>query len=454
MAKHIPSYACNTNAGQGLLRILEEPMLRYVLDKCKALCGTQIRVVIGHGARELRAAFPDEASRFILQEEQLGTGHALQCAWPFVQAWGLEYLLVVNGDTPLLPLEEIRLFAQQALTGAADIAFATMFLDDPGAFGRVVRNDGDVTAIVEAKEYDEAAHGPATGEVNAGVYCLRAAVLKELLPLLTKDNAGAEYYITDLVGLGVRRGLRVFGYALEGGQELLGINTPEELARAEEGLRAELVRAHQARGVIIRAADSVRIGPYVEIAPGADITGPCEIYGASRIGPQTHIASHCRLQDAVLERGAKLHSFSHVQSAQLRPLATAGPFARLRPGALLEEDAHVGNFVEVKKSRLGKGAKAGHLSYIGDSDVGAKVNIGAGTITCNYDGREKHQTRIGDGAFIGSNTALVAPVSVGAGSLIGAGSVITKDVPDNHLGITRAMQKNLPRHRREDEQAE
>ena len=428
-----------------LQRILEEPMLRYVYDAVGPVCGHNIWTVVGHGVDMLRAAFPDREDTFIVQEQQLGTGHAVQRAWPAVLGSGLEHVLVINGDTPLVSSEVLRGFLTAALAEKADIAFITLTLPDPGAFGRVVRKGGRIAAIVEAKDYDPARHGPEPREINAGIYCLRTAAVTPLLPLLSNSNKSGEFYITDLIGLGVERELKVYGHMRDDDPDLLGINNPEELVRSEERIRARIVREHMRNGVIIRAPQSVRIGPDARLERGAEITGPCELYGACSIGRGARIASHCRLSGATMEAGVVMHSFCHVQDAHIGPHCIVGPYARLRPGSVMEEDSHIGNFVEMKKTRLGKGAKANHLTYLGDADVGAGANVGAGTITCNYDGKNKHVTRIGEKAFIGSNTALVAPVTVGAGALVGAGSVITKDVADNHLGVARAKQKVIAR---------
>jgi bifunctional UDP-N-acetylglucosamine pyrophosphorylase/glucosamine-1-phosphate N-acetyltransferase len=428
-----------------LQRLLEEPMLRYVYDAVAPLCGRHLWTVVGHQAELLRAAFPERAEGFIVQEPQLGTGHALQQAWPAVLAAAPDRVLVINGDTPLVSQEVLRDFLDASAAVGADIAFITLTPPDPGAFGRVLRRGGNVTAIVEAKDYDPARHGPEPREINAGIYCLSVGAVTRLLPLLAASPSSGEVYITDLVGLGAAYALSVYGHARGDDANLLGVNTPEELARSEEDLRARLVREHQRGGVIIRAPQSVRIGPDARIERGADITGPCELYGKCRIGRGARIASHCRLTGVTMEAGAVMHSFCHAEDAHIGPACVVGPYARLRPGAVLEEDAHVGNFVEIKKARLGKGAKANHLSYLGDADVGAGSNVGAGTITCNYDGKNKHVTRIGERAFIGSNTALVAPVTVGADALVGAGSVITRDVPDKHTGIGRARQTTFAR---------
>jgi bifunctional UDP-N-acetylglucosamine pyrophosphorylase/glucosamine-1-phosphate N-acetyltransferase len=239
----------------------------------------------------------------------------------------------------------------------------------------------------------------------------------------------------------------VAAYNFGDAPELLGINSPLDLVGAEELLRERIVAGWQEGGVIVRQASSVRIGPKATIAPGVEITGPTEIYGETRIAGGVTVASHCLLQDCVIAEGARLHNFSHCENALVGQACTVGPYGRLRPGSVLEDGAHVGNFVEVKKSVLHRGVKANHLSYLGDAEIGAGTNIGAGTITCNYDGVNKHKTSIGERAFIGSNTALVAPVTVGDGALVAAGSVITKDVPDGALAIGRARQETKPRRK-------
>lgn len=428
-----------------LQELLGEPMLAYVLAALRPLY-TQadgreaVWAVLGHGAEQVEAAFPNLAA--IRQEQQLGTGHALATALPTLREQGVARVLVVNGDVPLLTTDIVRRFLAEA--GDAAIAFASLSLEDAGAYGRVVRKGGDVAAIVEAKDFNPALHGPDTGEVNAGLYLLDVEAVARLLPRIGNNNKSGEYYITDLVALGLADGLCVRGVNCGADESLLGVNSPAELARMEELLRGRIVRRLLASGVTLHAPELVRVGPFAEVAPGAEITGPCEIYGRSQVETGARIESHCVLMHGVVRSGARIRSFSHLERAEAGENTVVGPFARLRPGALLEPESHVGNFVELKNARLGAGAKANHLSYLGDAEIGAGANIGAGTITCNYDGKHKHRTTIGAHAFIGSNTALVAPVEVGDGALVGAGSVITKDVPAGELAVARGRQKNLP----------
>ncbi len=434
-----------------LHELLGEPMLWYLYKTLDPLFGSRVWTVTGHKAEDVRATFPERAAapgQWIYQAEQLGTGHAVQSAWSVITAAGLEWLVVVNGDTPLLPPDKLAAFTDWTIASGADLSFMTLTLEEPGAFGRVLRTggpEGSVAAIIEAKDYDPARHGPEPREINAGIYCLRVASIGPLLGRLENNNRSREYYLTDTIDMAVREGLKVEAMHCGNDPHLLGINSPRELIAAEETLRQAVIRDWQERGVLIRAADSVRIGPRVHLAPGVEIVGPCELYGKAELASETTVESHCWIKDARIGPCCRIKAFSHIEDAEMGPRCQVGPYGRLRPGARLMEDARVGNFVEVKKSVLGKGSKANHLTYLGDATVGDGVNIGAGTITCNYDGQRKHTTRIGDRAFIGSNTALVAPVDVGAGALVAAGSVITQDVPADMLSIARERQINIIR---------
>ena len=431
-----------------LATLLGEPMLGYALAAAESLCGERVWTVVGHAADAVRSAFPGASGRFLTQEPQLGTGHALQTAWPALRAAGLGWCLVVNGDTPLADAGRLAEFVRQAQAEGADLAFLSLDLDDPGAFGRVVRDPaGGVEAIVEAKDWKAAGGAAGPGEINAGIYWLRLDAVDPLLARLSADNAGGEFYITDLVGLAKAAGLAVAAVHAGRDPHLLGINSPAELARAEEFLRGRIVDGLLDAGVTVHRPDLVTVGPRAQVSPGAELFGPCEVLGASRVAPGAVVESHCVLRDAVLEPGCTVRSFSHLEEAQVGEGCVVGPYARLRPGAVLEEGARVGNFVEMKKAVLRRGAKANHLTYLGDAEVGEGANVGAGTITCNYDGANKHRTVIGAGAFIGSNTALVAPVKVGENALVGAGSVITKDVEPGQLALTRAPQRQMPRRK-------
>ncbi|UIJ37263.1 bifunctional UDP-N-acetylglucosamine diphosphorylase/glucosamine-1-phosphate N-acetyltransferase GlmU [Desulfobaculum bizertense] len=429
--------------------LLGEPMLWYVHRALEVLSLSSITTVIGHGADQVRRAFAELTDdAFVLQTEQRGTGHALQEAWPALKKQQLDAVLVANGDTPLVPAARLRQLVEESEARNADIAFLTISLDKPGAYGRVIRDEnGFAKAIVEAKDFHPEDHGGEVHEINAGIYWLNMERVAPLLGQLNNNNASGEFYITDLVALGVQQGLTVL--AVDGGTDpgLLGVNSPAELVRSEELLRAQIVDGLLDSGVLVHNPAAAFIGPKAEIEPGCELFGPLEIYGKSRISGETCVQSHCRIDSSVIGAGSIIKAFTHLENAQVDASCQVGPYTRLRPSAHVCDGAKVGNFVEMKKSTLGKGSKASHLTYLGDAQVGKDVNIGAGTITCNYDGKNKYTTVIGDESFIGSNTSLVAPVEIGAKALVGAGSVITHNVSENSLGITRAKQKELPRRK-------
>jgi bifunctional UDP-N-acetylglucosamine pyrophosphorylase / glucosamine-1-phosphate N-acetyltransferase len=421
--------------------LLGEPLLWYVHEAVRKVSQETI-VITGYKAEEVEGFALVGHPQYVRQPKQFGTGHALQIAWPHLGS--AQWCLVVNGDTPMITAIELERLI--SLGSDMDLAFLTMDLEEPSGYGRIVRSgNGRLERIVEAKDFDPAIHGVATGEVNAGHYLLNRKTVEPLLSRLDNKNKQGEFYITQLIDLAIEQGLRVGGIKGHGSANLLGVNSPRELVCAEEDLRQQIVSSWIERGVIIRNAGSVRIGPRVELEPGCEITGPCEIYGQARVETGVRIDSHCWIMATNLHPGSHIRSFSHLELAEVGTGCVVGPYARLRPGTLLMDDARVGNFVEVKKSVLGRGSKANHLTYLGDSEIGEGVNIGAGTITCNYDGKRKHKTVIGDGSFIGSNTALVAPVTIGKRSIVGAGSTITKDVGEDLLAVARSKQKQYPR---------
>ena len=430
-----------------LQELLGAPMLRYVYTALDPLFGEGVWTVIGHQSEQIEAAFDGENRKFIYQKEQLGTGHALQTAWNDLLESGISHVLVVNGDTPLLPQPRMINFLKECLASHTDIGFMTLTLPHPDSFGRVVRHHGDVAAIIEAKDYDEHLHGPEPREINAGIYLLRVASVAPLLERLSNENKSGEYYITDLVGFAVQEQMVVTGVDCGNDPHLLGINNPAELVRSESLLRANLVMEWLEQGVTIHAPEYVRIGPMVTLEPGAVLHGPCELYGRTHVAKGAEIYSNTWINDSTLAEGCVIHPFSHLDGATVGEQCVAGPYARLRPGAVMKQGSKVGNFVEMKKSVLGDGSKANHFTYLGDAEVGTGVNIGAGTITCNYDGVNKHKTVIEDNTFIGSNSALVAPVTIGKNVLVGAGSVITKNVPENSIAVARGKQKTLPKKR-------
>jgi len=430
-----------------LHRILGEPMLWYVYRALEqALPEGDVISIVGHGSQEVAAAFPEQSEQFILQERQLGTGHALQCAYPRLRRAGFSRVLVVNGDAPLITGRALQSLLQTSLEQSAEAAFISVELPDPSGYGRVIRSSqGQVEAVVEDKDLESRPESRAIREVNAGIYCFDLTALEAHLSRLSSDNAQGEYYITELIDLCLAHGGRVATVTETDPEQFLGVNSPRELARCEELLRKRHMDQALDGGVLLHAPELVRLGPRTSIAPGAELSGPVEIYGQSVIEAGAQVDSHVWIRDSHVGAGSWVRHFSHLEDVQVGQSCQVGPYARLRPETVLAEGAKVGNFVEVKKSRLDKGAKANHLAYLGDAEVGEGANIGAGTITCNYDGKTKHRTIIGPKSFIGSNSALVAPLTLGAESVVGAGSTITADVPEKQLAVSRVKQKNLPR---------
>lgn len=432
-----------------LQTLLGDPMLRHVHRALRPLFGRRVFAVIGHGAAAVEKEFKEDGLQFILQEEQLGTGHAVSISLPALLRSGAAELLVVNGDTPLISTSSVERFIAHCAAEKSDLAFISLTLKDPASFGRVLRKEGRkngaVQAIIEAKDYNAALHGPEPGEINAGIYHLKLDKLSPLFQSIINENKSGEYYLTDLVALAVSAGFKVTAFDAGDNPELLGINSPLELESAEELLRERVIRGLLTSGVIIHGAQGVRVSPLSSIEPGAEIFGPCEVRGNSLLKRGCKVGPYCYIKDSEVGSGSEVREFSHLEGAEVGRDCVVGPYARLRPGAELEEGSHVGNFVELKKTRLGKGAKANHLSYLGDSEIGAGSNIGAGTITCNYDGKNKFKTIIGENAFIGSNSALVAPIKIGDNALVAAGSTLTKDVPDGSLAVARQRQINKER---------
>src|SRR5215472_6284352 len=408
--------------------IAGRPMIRYPLEALSPLCPAATVVVIGPRMDEVaRVVSPAET---VVQDPPLGTGDAVRAAMRALDGrlapqGAIEDVLVLYGDTPFLATETLsRLLTERRRTDAA-VLVAGMRPVDPGPYGRfVLAADGTLECIVEAA--DASPEEQAIGLVNGGIMVIEARRLDEFLEALRSDNAKGEFYLTDIVAIAHRKGLSCRTVELPA-EELIGINTRAELAEAEAAMQRRLRRAAMESGVTLVAPETVFLSADTRL--GRDVVvEPNVIFG---LGVE-------------VGEGARIRSFSHLEGATVGAGAIVGPFARLRPGAILEEEVHIGNFVEVKAARLGAGSKANHLSYIGDSEVGPRTNIGAGTITCNYDGFNKFRTIIGEGAFIGSNTALVAPVKVGDGAIVAAGSVITRDVPPDALSIGRGQQVDKP----------
>ncbi len=424
-----------------------KPLLAHVLDAVAELTATQTTVVIGHGAEEVQAAFPDPALRFVVQEPQNGTGHAVQLALADLPERGI--CLILTGDTPLIAPSTLRQLVAlaQADTRLQTLALLTCVLDDPTGYGRILRNAaGEVVRIVEHK--DALAQGDAATlavrEINAGVIAAPTAWLKQAVGRLQPNNAQGELYLTDVIGLAAVEGLAIATLAAQDPLEIEGVNDKSQLARLERGYQRRLAERLMQDGVTLADPARIDIRGSLRCARDVAIDVGCVFEGVVELGEGVVIGPNCLLRDCTIGSGTRIEAFCHLEGASVGTEARIGPYARLRPGARLAEGVHIGNFVEVKNSRLGPGSKANHLAYLGDAEVGAEVNYGAGSITANYDGANKHRTVIGDRVHVGSNCVLVAPVSIGAGGTVGAGSTITKDTPEDALTVARSKPVTIP----------
>jgi bifunctional UDP-N-acetylglucosamine pyrophosphorylase / glucosamine-1-phosphate N-acetyltransferase len=426
----------------GLPKVLHplagRPLLAHVLDTARALKARRTVVVHGHGAEAVRAAFPDAGIAWALQPEQLGTGHAVQQAMPHLEANG--EVLVLYGDVPLVREATLRRLLEAAREG---LAVLTVELDDPAGYGRVLRDQaGRVARIVEHK--DASPSERAVREVNAGFYALSAPRLAAWLKKINNRNAQKEYYLTDIVALAVAEDVPVIGVRAEDEWEVAGVNSKRELAALERRYQKQAAERLLDEGVTL--ADPARIDVRGALQCGRDVSIDvnCVFEGRVTLADGVRVGANCVLRDVTVGAGTEVFAFSHLDSSIIGARCRIGPYARLRPGADLADEVHIGNFVEIKASRLGTASKANHLAYIGDAELGARVNVGAGTITCNYDGADKHRTVIEDDCFIGSDATLVAPVRIARGSYIGAGSTISKDTPPGQLTVARAKQVSVP----------
>jgi bifunctional UDP-N-acetylglucosamine pyrophosphorylase/glucosamine-1-phosphate N-acetyltransferase len=415
------------------------PLLSHVLDAARALSPRRIVVVHGHGAEKVRAAFAGASDiDWVLQAEQLGTGHAVQQAAPKLDAAG--DALILYGDVPLVSADTLRRLVDAA-SGA--LAVLTTELDDPTGYGRVVRDrKGNVARIVEHKDASTEERG--IREVNAGFYAVGAARLSTWLARLKNENSQREYYLTDIVTFAVGEGLPVAGVRVEDPFEVAGVNSKRELALLERVVQERQAERLLEAGVTLADPHRIDVRGTLECGRDVAIDVNCVFEGRVRLGDGVRVGANCILRNVAIGAGSEVLPFCHLDDAELGARCRIGPYARIRPGTRLAEEVHIGNFVEVKASRLGAGSKANHLAYVGDAEVGAKVNVGAGVITCNYDGALKHKTIIEDECFIGSDSTLVAPVRIARGSYIGAGSTISKDTPAGQLTVARAKQVSIP----------
>ena len=417
----------------------ELPLLEHVLRAVRVLAPEPLMVVLGHQAEAVEAAFAGRGLTFVRQEPQLGTGHAVRLAAAEPSRHPQRALLVIYGDLPLVRPETLTALVETHHAQHATATLLTCVLDDPGAYGRVIRDEaGHVRRIVEAR--DATPTERAVREINVGVYVFEVAALDRALSRLENKNAQGELYLTDAIALLADEKGLVQALRSDDPSESLGVNTLAELAQAGEVLRARRVAELMSAGVVIERPDTVSVGPDVEIAPEAVLRPFTLVEGGSVIETGARLGPFVRLVNCRVGTQAQILDHCLLRDSSVGPGASVGPFAHVRPESVIGAQARVGNFVELKKTQLGEGSKAPHLSYLGDSAIGPRVNVGAGTITCNYDGARKHPTRIEAGVFVGSNSTLVAPLTIGAGAYIGAGSVVTEDVPADALALGRARQ--------------
>ncbi|MFV9616549.1 MAG: bifunctional UDP-N-acetylglucosamine diphosphorylase/glucosamine-1-phosphate N-acetyltransferase GlmU [Gammaproteobacteria bacterium] len=413
------------------------PMLEHVYNTSKMLGAKQIQLVYGHGGDLLKQQCQHFDVEWCLQAEQLGTAHAVQQASPNIS--GEDVALILYGDVPLTKAETLETLVKNV--SANNISLLTVKLDDPAGYGRIVRQHGKVTCIVEHKDASDEIK--TIKEVNTGILAVKAAYLNDCLNKIDNNNIQGEYYLTDIIALAVKDGNEVITTQVEQCYEVEGINDRKQLARLERIFQRGIAEKLLMDGISL--ADPERLDVRGELTVGNDsfIDVNCVFEGKVNLGTGVNIGPGCVIKNSTIASDCIIKPYSVIENAIIEQNTEVGPFARIRPGAHLKENSRVGNFVEIKNTVLGENSKASHLSYLGDSEIGRNVNIGAGTITCNYDGANKYKTIIKDGAFIGSDTQLVAPVTVGENATIGAGSTITKDTEDNHLTLSRSPQKQI-----------
>lgn len=418
------------------------PLLGHVIDTAKKLNADNIITIYGHGGEQVQAAFTAQKIKWVEQSEQLGTGHAVQMTLPVLPQDGVS--LILSGDVPCInPLTLQKLLDATAETG---IGLVTLTLPDANGYGRIVRKNGQIQAIVEHK--DATNEQRQIQEINTGIYAVSNAKLHQWLPNLSNENVQGEYYLTDIVAMALADGMQVASVEPEMAFEVEGVNDRVQLAALERQFQAFQAKQLMQQGVHLidpsrfDLRGNLTVGQDVQIDINVIIEGDCEL------GDHVEIGAGCIIKNTKIAAGTKVQPYSIFDNAIVGEDTQIGPFARLRPGAKLAAEVHIGNFVEVKNTTIGVGSKANHFTYLGDAEIGAGSNIGAGTITCNYDGANKFKTIIGDQAFIGSNSSLVAPVKIGNGATVGAGSTITRDVEDNSLAVERSKQfakENYPR---------
>ena len=422
--------------------LLGLPMLSYSIElSLSGIKAEKTIVVVGYQADRIQEVFKGFPIEFALQKEQLGTGHAVLQAIPFLKALSGS-VLILCGDVPLVKLETLHSFINMYKENESALSVLTAVVEEPFGYGRILRNpEGWLEKIVEEK--DASKEERTIREINTGIFCVKAPFLKEGLREIGKENAQGEYYLTDLAEIAKKNALRCSAHIVADPMEVMGINTRVDLAVANEKLRLEKLKELMLSGVTVVDPKNTYVEKMVEVGKDTIIYPFCILQGKTKIGEHCIIEHNSKISDSTVGNEVTIRSNSVITESKVEDQASIGPFAHLRPLCEIKKKAKIGNFVEVKKSVIGQGSKANHLAYIGDSLLGEGVNIGAGTIFCNYDGFEKHQTIIGDRVFVGSNVELVAPVKVGNDSSIGAGTTVTKDVPEGALAISRVKQKNI-----------
>ena len=421
-----------------LHKLAGKPLLGHVVDNAHALGATQTCVVYGFGGEAVPQALADDKLTFVLQAEQHGTGHAVQQALP--QLADDSVTLVLYGDVPLTHTATLKPLVAAARAGR--LGLLTVALADPTGYGRIVREHGKVTRIVEHKDATDAER--AIAEVNTGILAVATRHLKQWIATLKNDNAQGEYYLTDIIARAVADGVTIETHQPAHEWEVLGVNSKAQLAQLERIHQNEIAQALLESGVTLM--DPARLDVRGTLSCGRDVAIDvnCVFEGRVVLGDGVQVGANCVLRNVTVAAGTRIDAFTLIDDADIGEANRLGPFSRIRPGTVLARDVHVGNFVEIKNSQIDTGSKINHLSYIGDTTMGKQVNIGAGTITCNYDGAHKHRTVIEDHVFVGSDTQLVAPVTVGKGATLGAGTTLTKDAPAGELTLSRAKQMTIP----------
>lgn len=426
-----------SNTPKVLHTLAGKPMVKHVIDTCNGLGAQNIHLVYGHGGEQMQATLAEESVNWALQADQLGTGHAVdQASAHFADD---EKVLVLYGDVPLISPETIENLLDAQPNGG--IALLTVVLDNPTGYGRIIRRNGPVVAIVEQKDATD--EQKLIKEINTGVMVATGGDLKRWLSGLSNDNAQGEYYLTDVIAAAHDEGRAVEAVHPISPIEVEGVNDRSQLARLERAYQAEQADKLLKQGVMLRDPSRFDLRGELQCGMDVEIDTNVIVEGCVSIGDNVVIGTGCVLKDCEIDDNTVVRPYSVIEGATVGEDCTVGPFTRLRPGADMRNNSHVGNFVEVKNTRLGEGSKANHLTYLGDAEIGQRVNVGAGAITCNYDGANKFKTIIGDDVFVGSDSQLIAPVVIGNGATVGAGSTVTRDVSENELVISRAKERNI-----------